>query len=205
VDTGLALAELRAKGRIASVGVTNMDTPALAKLVDAGVPVVCNQVQFSLLDRRPLNGMVQYCAERNIKLLTYGTLGGGLLSDRHVADAKPGLPFVGGPRYPPVDLNTSSLKMYNRNIADPEGWRALLRVLRGVATKHGATVAAVALRWAMDAGPVHPIVGMRNATHIADNLAALPLRLDGDDKGAIEDALRRCPGPAGDVYSFERS
>ena len=117
VDVALTLTELAKGGRIASVGVTNMDTEALAKLVDAGVPVVCNQVQFSLLDRRPLNGMVQYCAKHNIKLLTYGTLAGGLLSERFVAEPKAGLPFVGA-RYPPVDLNTSSLKMYSRNIGD---------------------------------------------------------------------------------------
>lgn len=117
VDVALTLTELAKGGRITSVGVTNMDTEALAKLVDAGVPVVCNQVQLSLLDRRPLNGMVQYCANHNIKLLTYGTLAGGLLSERYVAEPKAGLPFV-GPRYPPVDLNTSSLKMYSRNISD---------------------------------------------------------------------------------------
>jgi aryl-alcohol dehydrogenase-like predicted oxidoreductase len=206
VDTGLALAELRAAGRIGSVGVTNMDVDALSSLVDAGVPVVCNQIQFSLLDRRPLNGMISYCAERDIKLLTYGTLAGGLLTDRHVAQPRASLlPFGGGGRYPPVDLNTSSLKMYSRNIGDQEGWRNLLRVLRGIADKHTVSVAAVALRWAMDAGPVHPIVGMRNDTHVEDNRAALALRLDAADRGAIDDALRSCPGPAGDVYSRERS
>jgi aryl-alcohol dehydrogenase-like predicted oxidoreductase len=205
VDTGLWLTELRAAGKIGSVGVTNMDTDALAQLVDAGVPVVCNQVQFSLLDRRPLNGMVAYCKEKNIKLLTYGSLAGGLLSDRHVAEAPKGglLPFA-GPRYPAVDLNTSSLKMYSRNIKDQEGWRALLRTLRGVADKHAVSVAAVALRWAMDAGPVHPIVGVRNATHIADNLAVLALTLDAADRAAIDEALRSCPGPTGDCYSNER-
>ncbi len=40
------------------------------------------QVQFSLLDRRPLNGMLQYCQQRGIKLFTYGSVGGGLLSDK---------------------------------------------------------------------------------------------------------------------------
>lgn len=49
------------------------------------------QVQFSLLDRRPLNGMVQYCAPKGIKLLTYGSLAGGLLSDRYVEEPKAGL------------------------------------------------------------------------------------------------------------------
>ena len=50
-----------------------------------------SQVQFSLLDRRPLNGMVQYCQKKGIKLLTYGSVAGGLLSDRYVEEPRQGL------------------------------------------------------------------------------------------------------------------
>lgn len=42
------------------------------------------QCQFSLLDRRPTNGMVQYCAANNITLLPYGVLAGGFLSDAYL-------------------------------------------------------------------------------------------------------------------------
>lgn len=205
VDAGLALADLKAAGLIKSVGVTNMSTEALAQLVDAGVPVVCNQVQFSLLDRRPLNSMTAYCAARDIKLFTYGTLGGGLLSDKHAESS--GNNMFGKPRYMPVDLNTSSLKMYWRQVELAGGqdvWRALVVALRGVAQRRGTTVAAVALRWAMDQGAVHPIVGVRNATHIEDNLAALALKLDAQDMQEIDAALAAMAKPRGDCYSYER-
>ncbi len=133
---------------------TNIDVAALSKILDAGVPVVSNQVghahikfrniqirpllhsqphleahlsgpnahsystanrptadrqsanrqpppphqvQFSLLDRRPLNGMVQFCGEKGIKLLVYGSVGGGLLSDKYVEEPKKGL--FGGEKY----------------------------------------------------------------------------------------------------------
>lgn len=49
------------------------------------------QVQFSLLDRRPLNSMVQLCQKHGIKLLTYGSVAGGLLSDRYVEEPRQGL------------------------------------------------------------------------------------------------------------------
>jgi aryl-alcohol dehydrogenase-like predicted oxidoreductase len=45
VDAALALAELREKGLVRHVGLTNMNTQAVAQIVDAGVPVVCNQVR----------------------------------------------------------------------------------------------------------------------------------------------------------------
>lgn len=46
------------------------------------------QVQYSLLDRRPENGMAEFCATHGIKLLPYGVVAGGLLTDRYLG-AKP--------------------------------------------------------------------------------------------------------------------
>ena len=37
-----------------------------------------------MLDRRPENDMAQFCAEKEIKLLPYGVVAGGLLSDRYL-------------------------------------------------------------------------------------------------------------------------
>lgn len=48
VDAAKSLADLQAKGLIKNLGTTNMDTQALAAIVDAGVPVVCNQVRGGL-------------------------------------------------------------------------------------------------------------------------------------------------------------
>lgn len=62
-------------------------------------------------------------------------------------------------------------------------------------------------RWVMDAGDgslVHPIVGIRNASHVEDNLRVLGLALDDSDRAAIEGVLSRSTGPGGDCYSFER-
>lgn len=42
------------------------------------------QVQYSLLDRRPENFMIPYCREQGIKLLPYGTVAGGFLSERYL-------------------------------------------------------------------------------------------------------------------------
>lgn len=207
VDAALALADLKERGLIKQVGLTNVDVAAVSRIVDAGVPVASNQVQFSLLDRRPLNGMLQYCEPRGIKLLTYGSVGGGLLSDRYIEEPKRGL--LGGQRFSNVDLNTSSLKMYwgvVRRFGGQELWRRLLAVLRAVADKHGASVANVALRWVMQQGSgVHPIVGLRSAAHVEDNARALALTLDAADLEAIAEVLAESQGPAGDIYSFERA
>lgn len=40
------------------------------------------QVQYSLLDRRPDNGLIEFCQKHDISLLPYGTVGGGFLTDK---------------------------------------------------------------------------------------------------------------------------
>lgn len=209
VDAAKSLADLQAKGLIKQVGLTNMNVDAVSSIVDAGVPVANNQVQFSLLDRRPLNGMLEYCMSKNIKLFTYGSVGGGLLSDKYV-EAEPKKGLFGQARYGNVDLNTSSLKMYwnvAKQFGGQELWRELLQVLHQVAQKHNVSVANVALRWVMQQGDgqaVFPIVGLRGSSHIEDNSRVLALTLDASDLTAIQAVLDKSKGPKGDCYSFER-
>lgn len=118
---------------------------------------------------------------------------------------------TGQPKYAPLDLNTSSLKMYwgvVKRFGGQELWRELLTVLQSVAQKHdGASIANVALRWVMQQGDgmtVFPIVGLRGIAHVNDNAAALALNLDAEDMAAIDAVLARSSGPVGDIYSFER-
>ena len=47
------------------------------------------QVQFSMLDQRPLNTMAPYCAEKGIGILAYGALAGGYLTERYLDKPPP--------------------------------------------------------------------------------------------------------------------
>ena len=68
------------------MGLTNFDTEHLREVVEAGAPVRTVQVQLSLLDRRALRpgGVAELCRSHGIKLLVFGTVAGGWLSDRWV-------------------------------------------------------------------------------------------------------------------------
>ena len=48
---------------------------------DRGIRIVSNQVQYSLIDRRPEVAMADLCASTASSCSTYGTVCGGLLSD----------------------------------------------------------------------------------------------------------------------------
>ena len=78
------LARLREGGKIRHLALTNFDTEHLKTIVEHGIEIISNQVQYSLVDLRPQVQMEQYCQANNIKLLTYGTLCGGLISEKYL-------------------------------------------------------------------------------------------------------------------------
>lgn len=196
VDAARWLDRLRRAGKIRHLGVTNFDLPRLRAIVDAGVPVLSHQVQYSLLDRRPEHGMADYCRRRGIHLLCYGTLAGGYLSARYR-----GLPA------PPPPADRSQVK-YRLILDEAGGWPALERLHRAlaeIADRHGVSMAAVALRAVLERPAVAAaIVGTRSAAHLASRHQALALRLDDRDRRALDAALAAASGPAGDVYALER-
>lgn len=200
LDAFAYLQEMQAEGLVRHLGVTNVDTAHLRVLVRSGVPIVSNQISFSLLDRRARSGgMLQFCRENGISVLAFGTLAGGFLSDRWLGK-------------PPPDADapqTWSQMKYGRFIREAGGWEALqelLRALHDVARRHDVSVANVACRAILDEPAVGGvIIGARlgESQHIEENLRTLQLRLDDEDRRRIESAvecLRPIPGDCGDEY-----
>ena len=197
VEAALHLTAMQRDGKIAQIGVTNFDTAHLRALLDAGVPVVTNQVQLSVLDRRALGEMSTLCEASGVRLLAFGALAGGFLHERWLGAVAPAAP-----------LENRSLVKYRLIVDECGGWDALQRVLvvlARVATRHGTTIGAVALRWVLDQRMVAAaIVGARNSTHLRATLDALAVRLSAEDVGSLDEVLAMIDGPPGDVYALER-
>ena len=92
------LTKLRAEGLIGEIGVTNFDAAHLLLALEEDIPVVSNQVSFSLIDRRAAGDLTKLCTERNVRLLAYGTLLGGFLSERWLDKPRPPLLRTGAGR-----------------------------------------------------------------------------------------------------------
>ncbi|HEY7064478.1 MAG TPA: aldo/keto reductase [Chloroflexota bacterium] len=187
LDALAYLADLRDAGQMRHLALTNFDTEHLALVVERGIRIVSNQVQYSLVDRRPAVQMAAYCQAHGIQLLTYGTLCGGLLSDRYLGQPEPG----------PGALNTASLRKYKQIVDAWGGWalfQELLAALKQVAERHGASIANVAVRAILDRPAVAGvIVGARLgvAEHIVDNARVFALHLTADDHALIDAVLAR--------------
>ena len=52
-------------------------------MIDAGVKLASMQVQYSLLDPRPETALAGLCARSGLKLLCYGTIAGGFITEQH--------------------------------------------------------------------------------------------------------------------------
>jgi len=190
------LAQLQREGLIAHLGGTNFDSAHTAALLDAGVPLVSMQVQYSLLDRRPAAQLVPLARARGMQLLCYGALAGGFLTDA----------WLGRPE--PAELSNRSLIKYKLVIDDFGGWAALqslLQVLRAIAERHQVSIAAVATRWVLQReGVAAAIIGARYASHLPDTLSVFDFALDADDEVRLAPLLRAHPGPAGEPFALER-
>jgi aryl-alcohol dehydrogenase-like predicted oxidoreductase len=193
----LHLAALQEAGAIRHIGVTNMDTAHLRRLLDAGVPIVSHQVQCSLLDRRALGTMATLCAERGVALLAYGALAGGFFHERWLGVSEPTSPF-----------ENRSLVKYHLIISEVGGWapfQRLLRTLHDLANIHGTTIGAVAVRLLLDEPAVAAaIVGARHAGHLPATLSSLDVALTPEERGMVQSLISAFPGPHGDVYALER-
>ena len=82
LDDLFYLDELRREGLIGHLGLTNFDTDHLGVVLASGIEVVSNQVCYSLLDQRASRDMTRLCESKGVKLLAFGTLAGGFLTER---------------------------------------------------------------------------------------------------------------------------
>ena len=89
LDALAHLADLRDAGAIRHLALTNFDTERLAGILDHGIRIVSNQVQVSLIDRRPEVQLAPFCRGTGVRLLAYGTVCGGLLSERYLGQPEP--------------------------------------------------------------------------------------------------------------------
>ena len=191
------LAEQQTAGKVRLLGTTNFDTAHMREIVEAGIPIVSNQLQYSLLDRRSESGMVDSCREEGVQLLCYGVAAGGFLSSRWV-----GLPD------PQDSVGNRSLTKYRLIIEEFGGWplfQDLLTALSRIARRHDVSLTNVATRWVLDRPQVAAVmIGTRSAAHLRDNLRVFDLQLDAEDQRALDEILVRSVGPGGEPFELER-
>jgi aryl-alcohol dehydrogenase-like predicted oxidoreductase len=144
VDTGLAR----------YVGVSNFDVEqtrvAHDILIERGLPLVSNQVEYSLIERKlERNGLFELCRELSITILAYCPLGRGILSGKYrTVESLP---------------NDRRRKYWQFQPESLPKLIPLLDALDETGNAHrGKTPTQVALNWLVRQEGVFPIPGVKN-------------------------------------------
>jgi len=163
------LRRLQDDGIVRHVGVSNFSADRWQSAEGAlGRPVLSNQVQYSLLARRPDRDSVPYAQAHDRLVIAYSPLAKGLLGGRYDAEHLPA----------PTTARRMDPLWVPENVARVT---PVIEVLRRVAATHDATPAQVALAWLIRTPNVVAIPGASSVDQLRHNVAAADLELSGEE------------------------
>ncbi len=147
------MARLQRTGLVRHVGVSNF---SLGKWQEAeaalGGPVLTNQVQYSLVTRKPDRDLIPWAQQHDRLVIAYSPLAQGLLSAKYDGSNAPG------------GVRASNSLFLPENI---ERARPLLDALREIAVAHSASAAQVALAWVLRRPNVVVIPGASSVAQLS--------------------------------------
>lgn len=178
-----ALADAVAAGQVRAVGVSNYSAAQTERAHEAlarrGVPLATNQIEYSLLARKPeTDGTLATCRRLGVTVIAYSPLAQGLLTGKY----RPG-------EGAPTDLRGWQPAFRPARLRQLRG---ALDLLRGIGEDHGGkTPAQVALNWLIGQGGVLPIPGAKTAAQATGNAGALGWALRPAEVAALATAFAR--------------
>ena len=197
IDVACHLLDLQKAGKIRYIGVTNFDASHLHEILKAGVPVISNQVQYSVFDHRPERDLQRLAQEYDVSILCYGTLAGGFLNECYLGNEE----F----KDPLENRSLVKYKLIIEEFGGMEMFQSILHALEKIAIKYNVGIAEVATQYILQKPLVAGvIIGARNTDHLA-NIRKLNLfELDEADFLEIKTVISQAKGPGGPVYGLER-
>jgi aryl-alcohol dehydrogenase-like predicted oxidoreductase len=167
------------EGLVKSVGVSNYDRRQMQRaydsLIQQGIPLASNQVEFHLLDRSvEQNGLLQHCKELGVKLIAYSPLASGVLTGKYSA-VNP-LKGTRSRRYPKKILQK----------VEP-----LLALMKRIGADHeGKTIAQVAINWIICKGAL-PIPGAKTEAQVKENIGATRWKLSDAEIALLDETSEK--------------
>jgi len=160
-------------GLAQAVGVSNYDLKQMQQaqniLSKHGIPLASNQVEYNLLNRKvEINGLLDRCKEKGVRLIAYSPLAMGLLTGKYTLET------------PPPGARS---RKYAALLADLP---RLIGLLTEIGAGHGGkTPGQVALNWVICKGAL-PIPGAKTAKQAEQNVGAIGWRLTPEEIRSME-------------------
>ncbi|SEF85922.1 aldo/keto reductase [Sphingobacterium lactis] len=167
-ETFEAVVQLIEQGKVRYAGVCNYTSQLMAE-AEMTVPLVSNQIPFSMVNRAVEEDAVPYCIKHNKAVLAYSPMERGLLTGK----IHPGYEFKEGdhraklPHFQPDFINRTNI---------------LLERIKPLADDKGVTLGQLVLRWTVDRpGITVALAGARNAKQSVENAKAMDILLTDEE------------------------
>ena len=170
------------EGKIRAIGVSNFDVEQIKTAIDvADISVV--QPPLSMLKRDSIsNGIIPLCNEKGVGVMSYGSLGGGILAGLAKEYT------IGG-----NELRAAFYEYYSEPMLSK--CKELISNLEKIAEKHSATVAEVSINWALaQEGVTCALTGAKTPDKAMANTKAGNWELSAADLAFIESEYARIMG-----------
>ena len=177
-ETMSGLEQLKKEGKIRHYGVSNFDIAMMETCQENG-NLTANQVGYHMFDRRMEKEVLNYCKEKGIGFMAYGTLGFGLLTGAFTPDTtfakndwRSYMPAFGLPLFE-KEYFLKELKVGER--------------LKKLAEETGKSLPQMAIAWVLGNPAVTTaLVGMRNEQELKENVAAADWKLTAEIRAEID-------------------
>ena len=172
--------KMQSEGKINHIGVSNFDQPLLEKALGIA-PVVSLQSHYSLLERSMEEShLLEFCKKRGIGVMTYGSLGGGILTGK----------YKNPPTFPKKDARRFFYPFYKEQ--EWGRYHGFVEAIKKIAREKKIPVVEIALNWLIQqSGVTTALVGVRTIAQVEKNAQAIQGELSERDLIQIEEIYHR--------------
>lgn len=173
-----ALLDLKKEGKIRAIGVSNFDEELMTRCMSVG-QLDTLQPQYSLLERDVEKSILPFCRKNGIGILSYGSLGAGVLTGK----------FKEPPKAEGTDKRTNFYPFFKEPLFSKA--LKLVSVLEEIGKEHGKPTAHVAINWvSQQEGMSTALVGCKNPAQAVQNAQAGDWDLSCEELARIDKALK---------------
>lgn len=168
-----AIAEQVQAGYVKHIGLSMVDAETLRRAHKVH-PIHTVEVEYSLLNRSIENELIATAKELGVKVLAFGTVGHGLLTDDVLTAT---------PKNPRMAMGVLSAANREHNLA-------LVRQVKEIADEKGCSISQLALAWSLAKyDHVQSLIGTTNPEHLQSAIRALFVELSSEDVQRLEGVI----------------
>jgi len=169
-----ALVKFQKQGKIRYIGLSNFNREEITKSM-MHAEIISLQSQYSLLDRSIEKDIQKICLDNNISIITYGSLGAGVLTGK----------YSERPKFGDIDARSFFYPFFQENRW--EQTKSLVEEIEKIASGRNARPSQIAIAWLLTRkGVASALVGARNPEQAAENTGGTTVKLTSEELDTLD-------------------